>query len=253
MMKLTIRPGRDWWFVLLPAVATATGCGTAEYERRVKDYQDNQLVESVFTDLYEKPEPIPGTTVQLRIPKTITSESAKVFNESSLDPSGVGKIDPRRVQPPFVKLPGLKATYEMTVADAQGGPLSYYLYLVALPSGSPIPGGGTLTDNLQQQLTTAFPAAEPKPEWIEVECLTPSAARIPWKRVQVDGEQEFSTGNSGEFRSVPGTLILYVYEAQGQQVLIGWRVPNDLMKQSRADGLAKVMGGTVEIAAGQTP
>ena len=226
------------------------GCGTADYERRVKDFLDNQLVESVFTDLHEKPVPIAGTTVQLRIPKNITPQSAKAFNESSPDPSGVGKVDLRRVQPPFMKLPGLKATYEMNPPGDAGDPLCYYLYLGALAPGQAVPGGGTLANSLQEQLSTAFPASEPKPQWSDVECLTPSTARIVWKRIQASGDQEFSTGNAGEFKSAPGTIILYLYESQGQQVLIGWRVPKSLEKQAKADGLAKVMGGTVDLGAG---
>jgi hypothetical protein len=254
MTKSTNRSGHFCRLVMLSVLAAvATGCGTAEYERRIKENLDNQLVESVFTDLYDKAEPIPGTNVQLRIPKYITRETAKAFNEISPDPSGAGKIDPRRVQPPSMKLPGLKVTYEMTVADAPGGPLSYYLYLGAMAPGEAVPGGGTLADSLQQQLMTAFPASDPKPQWIDVEFLTPSTAKIAWKRIQANGDQEFSTGVSGEFKSVPGKIILYVYETQGQHVLIGWRVPKELEKQAKADGLSKVMGGTVEIGGGQTP
>jgi len=237
--------------VLLLALAAAIGCGTAEYERRVKHYTDNQLVESVFTDLFDEPVKVAGTPVKIRFPKSLGQ--AKAFDESSPDPSGAGKIDPRRLQPPFMKLPGLKATYEMTVADAPGGPLTYYLYLGALPAGAPVPGGGALATALQQQLTTAFPASEPKPEWKDIDCLTPTTAHLAWKRIQATGEQEFSTGNPGEFKKVPGTMIIYLYEAQGQQVLIAWRVPKDLEKQSKADGLAKVMGGTVDLGGGPPP
>ena len=245
----TIRSGHCFCLILLTAVAA--GCGTAEYERRVKEYTNAQPVDSVFTDLYDKPSPIPGSTVQLRLPKNL--DQAKAFNESSPDPSGTGKIDARRVQPPFMKLSGLKATYEMLVPGDAGGPLCYYLYLAALAAGEPPAGGAALTDSLQQQLTAAFPAANPKLQWTDVACQTPSAAKIAWKRIQVSGDQEFSTGNSGQFKNVPGTLILYLHEAQGIRVLIGWRVPNSLEQQAKADGLAKVMGGTVEVSAAPAP
>jgi hypothetical protein len=229
----------------ITVVLACGGCGTGEYGSRVDKNLDSLLVGSMFTNLYDQASPIPETPIQMRLPKLVASD-ARAFNDRSPG------VDPRQLQPPGMKLPGLKVTYEMQATSDSEGPLNYYLYLGALRPGEAVPGGATLAEAVQKQLAAAFPSAGAA-QWTDVDCLRPDFNRIVWKRIQVDGEQEFGAGAPGQFKKTPGNLVLFVHEAEGNRVLVGWRVPASLDKQVKADDLAKSMCGTVDFRAAPKP
>ncbi len=176
-------------------VLACCGCGTSDYGSRVQKNLDGLLVGSVFTNLYDQPTQIPDTPVQIRLPKLVGSD-ARAFNDKSPG------VDPRQLQPPGMKLPGLKVTYEMQATSDSEGPLNYYLYLGAFRPGESVPGGSTLADAVQKQLATAFPSAGAA-QWTDVECLTPNLNKIAWKQIHVSGDQEFGAAHPGSSKRRP--------------------------------------------------
>jgi len=231
------------------ATLAAGGCGTSEYERRVKEGRELLQVGMIFSAIAPTPSEIPGTPILLRLP-TFINASSKAFTEDSADPRGQGKVDPNRVQPPFLKLPGLRVCYEMTgIEEATGEPRYFYCYLAVAPVDQPGADGKPFEESVQAQLAAKFSA---QPQWEEVKCPIQSGKTVDWKRITVKGPQPFlnTTGAPGS-PDLPGTFELYSKDVDGQRVIIGWRFPNSI-KEPVAD-IARLVAGSITSAAAANP
>jgi hypothetical protein len=231
------------------ATLAAGGCGTSEYERRVKEGRELLQVGMIFSAIAPTPSEIPGTPILLRLP-TFINASSKAFTEDSADPRGQGKVDPNRVQPPFLKLPGLRVCYEMTgIEEATGEPRYFYCYLAVAPVDQPGADGKPFEESVQAQLAAKFSA---QPQWEEVKCPIQSGKTVDWKRITVKGPQPFlnATGAPGS-PDLPGTFELYSKDVDGQRVIIGWRFPNSI-KEPVAD-IARLVAGSITSAAAANP
>jgi hypothetical protein len=217
----------------------AAGCGTSEYMQRVQQGLGGMKAGAVFNTLYEKPSEIPGTPVVLRLPKFIGE--SKAFTEQSAEPNGQGNVKPERLQPPFLKIPGLRVCYQMaTIDDSTGVLMPYYCYLGALPAGQPAPDGKPIEESILAQVVSAFPNTQP---WSSIACPTPSGASIPWQSLTANGAQDF-LDPSGNPVKVDGVFRLFTSEIGGWRVLIGWRAPQGLAQ--RLD-VAAAVAGTVGV------
>lgn len=226
----------------IAGLAVCPGCGTGEYQRRLEARVAQIQQVAQFSVLYDVPLPLPGTTVSVRIPSLFQIG----FDANTQDPDGGGGlIDPRRLQPPFVTLPGFKLTYEIIFTDSNNNNARrpFYIYM-AVATAADAAAGKPVAEAIREQVATQFPSAA----WEDVSCTSPTGAVVACKRINVSGPQVFYTG-PGQYESLSGVFQLYLHEAQGQHVLIGWRVPDAVSEKANLDQLARLTAGTIVVAA----
>ena len=134
------------------------GCGTSAYEERVEKGMGALRTAQMYIGVSPSFTEIPGTSVSLRLPK-IVDGNAKAYNDQSAEPNGQGPVNPGRLNPTFLKIPGLRVTYEILGMDMklnQGA--NIYLYLAALPAADAVVDGKPVEEWIQTQLATTFPA-----------------------------------------------------------------------------------------------
>ena len=160
---------------------------------------------------------IPGTGLSMRYPKFIDG-NAKAYNEQSAEPNGQGNVNPGRLYPPFLKIPGLHVTYEIPGYDTVSGEqLTIYCYLAAMPAADAVVEGKPIEEWIQAQLAKTFGDAV---QWEDVKCPTQAGTQTDWRAITVKGNQVFLDVNATP-RNVPGVFELYTKELEGNRVLIG--------------------------------
>jgi len=202
-------------------LGAVSGCGTSEYEALVAArFKDVQL-QGPFRKLFA-PAAIPGTPFKIRVPMVFNS--SYLANSPHTDDGE--KINPQRVQPPFLELPGFRLCYEGVAASVSSSP-PFYCYLAAFPCK---PGDGEKWEaDLQAKLKALFPNTPDT--WETVQALTPKGDSLTWKKIRVINEQDWLT-NDAEGKVKPtrmnGTFELWLYEGNDHIVLMAWRVPASL-------------------------
>ena len=194
------------------------GCGTSEYERRL----ESRPTTSKFDELYG-PQELPGVPVSVRVP--VLFKASPLVEGALVD----GKpIDPRRVKPSLVALPGLKLTYEAFIEDSEGGKLPYYCYVGALNISN---NRGPKPENSIHNELAGRPAYESLTEWADYQGETPEGRGNDWKKVRCASEQDFMyTDKNGkqDFRQMPGVIDIFLHEEAGMLVVIAWRMPKSI-------------------------
>ena len=257
-------PRRDW-FLFVPLLAVVvSGCGVAEYEKRLAARVERLKEEAVFNVLYQATE-LRGTPILVRVPMKFTQQlvaGAEVEGK---------KIDPRRVTIPNLSVSGSSLVYEATVADSAGGRLPFYIYLLAIEADQ---AETYRTDNprkLAADKKAAGPGAGEQPRmenggsmiadlagkspssklvWQDVDCRTPERTSVRWQRLEVDGPQEFhyvDPGGQESFRKLPGHLEVWARYYGGHLLLVVWRVPESLRPAAEVGQLAPLVAGTVSV------
>ncbi len=79
---------------------------------------------------------------------------------------------------------------------------------------------------------------------------TPNGDRVPWKTISVTGPNVFWRQNQTLADHYPGTLILWMREDRGYQVLIGLRFSQVGIDQDLLKKLMTAAVGTVRIVTG---
>jgi hypothetical protein len=211
-----------------------SGCGVSEYDRLMDRRIGTLRAGAKFTNLYG-PTQISGTPISIRIPMVYSSS----YEETSPHKDDGEVINPDRVQPPFLKLPGFKLCYEGTVPQ-DGVKLPHYIYLATVPSQAG--DADKLASQLQSQLKEAFPDAPDT--WDRVDVDTPNGFSIPWRKIRVEGDQMFRVKNAGkvEERKLPATFELWLRDADNYVVLVGWRAPKSIEGTSTATAPAPTNG-----------
>lgn len=222
---------------LLFALVCCAGCGGGEYMKRFGPLGDGP---DTAPELY-KPINIEGTTASVRIPQIFKTS----FYENSPDSENGGNpVDPRRVQPPFLKLPALKICYEGLEANSG---YRHYVYVAAptLAEASAVAGGVTFADWIRQQLATAFPTASIA--WQDLSCPTPAAGMMTYKYIRVVGDQIFYSG-SGQYSTINGVANIMLMETPTYHFLIVWRTPSAIEATIGLDNLITKVGGCALVA-----
>ena len=223
---------------LLLVILVISGCGTGEYERRLKDRTNRLRTELNFNELYA-PQPLSDTPASVRVPV--------LFKDSPLvegAPDKDGKpADPRRVKPVLFDLPWLKLTYEGFVDAPEGGKLSYYCYVAAVDRGAGDPSAAW-----SGVLSNKGGALE---DWADFQGQTPDGRTVAWKKLRFTGPQEFYTINVNgqeQYKQLPGVLEIYLQEQAGLYVLIAWRMPESIEPQVDPAKWARMMTGCTSIS-----
>jgi hypothetical protein len=198
--------------------------------------------EAKFRHLYA-PTRLPDTSISLRIPMVF----GKSYQADSAHEDDGAKINPERLQPPFLKLPGFKLCYEGVNKSPQGQ-FPFYCYLAAVPSRQ---GDiDTLAGQLQAQLNRAFPAApdpmnkdaaeaaaaaQAPPRWETVDAEAPTGYSVHWRKIRFQGSQPFLVKTDKVApQSLPGKFELWLHDAGDYIVLIAWRAPDQAIGPSSA-------------------
>jgi hypothetical protein len=202
-------------------VLACAGCGVSQYNSLIGQRLAALRSASKFEGLYA-PTQIPGTPFSIRVPQAF--EHSYEPNSSHEDDGG--PISPDRLQPPFLKLPGLKVTYEGKATSSAGASLPFYCYLAVQPSQ---PGGvDKLVGQLEGQLKEKFPKAVGA--WQPVDAETPEGRNVHWRSLRIEADQQFFV-KSGE-KAVPGNMPaifeLWVHDAETHVVIVGWRAPKSI-------------------------
>ncbi len=199
------------WFCAL-----LSGCGTADYEqlasRRVEEFRGSAPFKTLFG-----PTELADTPIRIRVPMIFKNS----YMENSAHPDDGARISPDRLQPPFLPLPGFKVCYESMFGVA-GKPVPYYCYLAAVPAK---PGDADkLADQLMAALKEKF--KETPDTWELVDAATPTTKSLPWKKIRVTADQSFRSfdGQKVSPGTLPGIFELWLHDAPGYIVLVGWRV-----------------------------
>ena len=245
------------WAMLALTCAALVGCGQSEYDQNLG--KSLKLVEhaSKFADLELNYTTVADTPFQLRLPKAFDA-SIDRLTPVSPDPENqtLPAVHPERMQPGLVTVPGMKLMCQGTVKDQRGVVVPYFCHIAALPAATdgenPIP---KLADTLPAELEGALrPAGEAAPAagtptklaWKTAELETPTMGQtMPWKTLEVKTTLGYRALRTESNFDLPGVLRLYLYEGDGQQLLIVWRVPETVEEVLKTEPVAQRLCGSV--------
>jgi hypothetical protein len=215
------------------------GCGRSEYESRVDSGLNGARIQQTFSVVSPAATEFPGTPLTVRLPKFINA-SCKAYTEDSAGPDGQGKANPLHVQPPFLKLSGLRITYEMSDALPDSPlPITYYCYLAAVPAGALAADGKPVEESIQAQLAAGLNV---QPQWETMLCPTEAGPKVEWRKISATGQQPFFEQGEAT-KNFPGVFELYTKEIDELRVFIGWRWPQKL--DANVSGVAPLVAGSV--------
>ncbi len=187
------------------------GCGTGGYEKQLEETVQRLGKESAFSGMHS-PAQLPGTPVSVQLPG--------FFPQTPL----AADSDPRRLAPPSLEVPDLKATHEGSITDSEGGKIPFYCYLAASEKDP--------ERSLYRHLRDAFPTTNAR--WETADCTGSDGATRQWKLLKsAAAQQEFYYVNQQgqeSFRSMECTVRFYVRKEGNWFVVVGWRVPTTIEK-----------------------
>jgi hypothetical protein len=198
-------------------LACATGCGGPAYDALLNRRLDQLRAGAPFRSLFA-PTQIPETPVSIRVPMAFRNSYTPVSGHNN----DGGRIKPDRANPPFLNIPGLRLTYEGTSTDATHGQLPFYCYVGVVPNGDV----NKLSTELQARLKETF--KDTPEQWENVDATTPADTAVSWRKIRVEGDQPFYTTSQAEPLVLPGIFELWLHQAEGYAVLVGWRTPKSI-------------------------
>lgn len=201
-------------------IALLNGCGVSEYNALVDRGLTNLRAGAKFKFFYA-PSPLPELPITVRVPMVFP----KSYRADSGHRDDGETINPDRLQPPFLKLPGFALCYEGT-SQSGNTKLPFYCYLAAVPASSA--DAQKLAAQLQADLKKAFPESDE--EWEQFDADTPTGKSIHWQKIRAEGEQPFLVKTDKvATENLPGVFELWMHDSDDYIVLIGWRAPNSVL------------------------
>lgn len=263
--------------MLVASLSALCGCGQAEYERRMGETEARIRQASKFLPLsLNRSEFDPFT---IRLPSTFAGNNAVRFTPSSPDPYGSSNdISPDLLQPPQVKLPGIRMVLQTMGSDSMGVQYPYFCYVAVVdaPAAGSEPAeppadqtkappaakdekepaaaekpAPSLEEQLLAEVQKAFPT-KPGLEpiaWRDELAETPDKKELKWRRLSATGEQSFQfIGGqpSDALAKVPGIFEIYLYDFGDKRLLVAWREPQPLETAVPLATWAHLAAGTVE-------
>jgi hypothetical protein len=222
------------------------GCGVGDYRERLEARVNELATTNEATGLYAS-QPLGNKPIAVSIPQVFKRPplvTGVAVAEEGAPPDEV------RVKPGVIDLPGLTYTYEEFVTDANGGQIPFYLYVGAEDKTQP--AFRDRTSEWQKQVQERFPGQSAA--WENVECNSPAEQPTTWRRLRVEGDQEFFyKDKDGKARTVemPGAFEMY-YRSEGDwAVVLAWRVPSSIAGQVNVGKWAPMVAGAVSSQAAQ--
>ena len=222
------------------------GCGTAEYERRMKERGLKGLSSGSKFNALGAETKLPGTEVFLRLP-TVGSPPA-------MQPVDIN--DPRRGKCALIDIPGLTATYEGAVEDAAKNEQHFYLYvgvkdLAAMNNYIP-------TKIWLGDLQTKYPegaAAGSTEVNKNFSADTPEGRVVKWEEFHYQCPQEFfypTKVNPQNYQKMPGTVVCLCRAENGTVVTLVFRYPSSFADRHSTDfdsDWIKLVAGCLKVQA----
>ena len=257
------------------AILLQTGCGSSVYEEKFQASLDELKNEAPFRHLYDVATPIPDTPLSVRLPKLFDGR-ASALDAKTPDPKiNTRPLNPDRLQPNFIKLPGYVRTYERFMPTIQTHDTSAcycYIAVTDIDTGSQ----ENLEADLRNKLLETFdesrtedakrrggpPVEKGVTEWKEIEVPTPAGGdnKLKLKKIVANGNQTFryyDPQGDGLNKLRHGKYILYFYSnehdrSDGQPiqfVLIGWRAEEIVAnhEEIELEKLGDAVAGTIAL------
>lgn len=222
---MSIRSRLTRMLFVLAALASFTamqGCGSSEYNRLVGKRLGELRGEARFRSLFG-PTTLSGTPVSIRVPQMFKNS----YVEDSSHPIDGATIDPDRVQPPFLKLPGFKLCYETNLPDPERGSVPVYCYLGAVPGKAG--DADLIAKDLHDKLKETF---KDTPEFEVVDADTPTGKPVQWKKLRITADQPFKVLDLSTRKMVaqklPAIFELWVCDKTDYVVLMAFRAPTSV-------------------------
>jgi hypothetical protein len=196
-----------------------TGCGTGTYN----DRYDHRLAELKVSSKYSvlTHDPTDDLPVNFRVPKVFEHS----YELKSEDPHDRGKhIAPQILMPPFLINPfGFRRMYEGSNTDKK--PFYLYVWMYDAERPKEASGGENAVRNALRAILN-----DPTADWQAVDADTPDGQTRKWKHLLLKGDQEFEIERSGSLENdrQAGVFDLWLYNAGGWDVMLGWRAPADV-------------------------
>jgi len=237
------------WLIVLGLLAC--GCGTGQYERTMLQRAAELKHESAFRLLMPSQQ-VPGSELWIRLPKNFHDKPLRQGNRVA-----GATVGPERITPQIVDIPGLLATYEAMIPEADGPEetvrkLACYCHVFQVRYREGIHHDPAENIRRQFQLKgTHIP-----PQWVDVGCATPEGRRIDWKMLQVELPQPFYTVKGkgpGKIEELPGLFVIFE-RREGDEVLgMVWRVPKAIASRLQWPKPAELAGGCLVLKPGSAP
>ncbi len=139
--------------------------------------------------------------------------------------AGGKPVEPGRIQPPGLDLPGYYITYEMFYPDDKGQMLPVYCYLGALPKGE----AREAKEEILQQLKDKHEGAEWTDKTLKGTSGEGTSELVP--SLSVSGPQEFFPKEQTKAIETPGRTDIYVVPQDHATVIVAWRAPQDIARR----------------------
>jgi hypothetical protein len=154
-------------------------------------------------------------------------------------------IAPTELQPPGMEIPAFRVVWRNYKANASGTSWPYYVYLAQQKAGTSPP----LMDAVNGQIAKAFPGTATT--WEDISFVGPDGVtQVPWKKLSITKDMAFGVPPATEKATAPSTLQFFVHNANGWEVLVGIRIPEELDTELKFTvGTAAAMLGTVSVPA----
>jgi hypothetical protein len=225
--------------LLVAGLLVTCGCGKAEYERRVMAGVGGLRTSTMLGPAVQ----IPGTEVTVQLPAMIDANS-KAYVEGSPEPNGAGVVNPERLNPPFMKIPGLRVCYEAQRTD-DSTKLQHpiYWYVGVVGPQDPLPGGKSIEQFTTDSIVAAFPppAKPPVSDTVDI-------AGTQWKRITLTGSRQKFMGLEGGGQILGAVFQLLIGEVAGSKVIIAYRIPVEFVKPTNVDEVIPMVLGSVKVA-----
>ena len=237
----TIRVSGRFGLVAMVLLATTLGCGQGEYEAAMNDSIKGIAFDSNFIQgLSADPAEIIKDVAELRLPAFIDN-FATSLTMTSKDNAG-DLIDPRRVQPPGIKIPGFRFSYEKF--EQLGGrntdqPL--YVYFGSRPGNEPI-------KSVTGPILQGARKIRKNINWTTEELDTPDRGRLKFQKLSVKGIQDFEFDpRGGQIEKKAGQLDIYVHSTPEHHIIVGFRTTDAIAEMTKMFDLAPFSLGKLTV------
>jgi len=217
------------------------GCGQGEYEAAMKNSVKDIAFDSNFLEgLSLDPAEIISDVAELRLPLLI-DDYATSLTKTSKDNAG-DRIDPRRVQPPGITIPGFRYSYEKF--EELGGRNSeqpLYVYFGSVPGSDPI-------KKVTGSMLSGARKISRNVNWTEAELDTPERGKLKFQKLSVPGVQDFEFNpKGGQIEKKKGLLEIYVHSTKEHHIIIGFRAPDAVAEKTKLFDLVPFSLGTLTV------
>jgi hypothetical protein len=222
--------------LFLATLACWSGCGTGEYEERLKANLGRLRSGSEFNQLGDEVT-VPGTSIKIRLPKeTVDDKGIRRPITFTLLEGG----DPHRTKPDFIELPGLAATFEALIEDQEHGKTPIYLYLWTMKAGE---------DTEQRLLNTVSGRWQNTSAGQSLAAKIPGGRSVDWQKIHGTMDTDFvylDPQGKETYRPLKSAVEILYRKFGDQIVILGWRAPETFVQYAQIKKWLPLVAGCIK-------